>query len=111
MEDRDPASAPGAHSSFDSARLEENVKSRSTWTRLFFMIVCGILYALSRLVVFVVVFLQFCWLLFTGAPNARLTATGQSLATYIYQLVRYLTFNSDVRPFPFDEDWPPSTPT
>jgi hypothetical protein len=104
MENSEPAS------STDRAQLEENVKSRSTWLRLLFMIVCGALYALSRLVVFVVVVLQFLWLLFTGAPNERLTAAGQSLATYTYQLVRYLTFNSDVRPFPFDDDWPTTTP-
>ncbi|MBT8099949.1 MAG: DUF4389 domain-containing protein, partial [Gammaproteobacteria bacterium] len=30
--------------------------------------------------------------------------------TYTYQLIRYLTFNSDVRPFPFDDDWPSSAP-
>jgi hypothetical protein len=101
---------PETESTEDRARLEENVKSRATWMRLLFMIVCSALYALSRLVVFAVVLLQFLWLLFTGAPNERLTAAGQSLATYTYQLVRYLTFNSDVRPFPFDEDWPPTTP-
>lgn len=91
-------------------RIEENVKSRSTWLRLLFMIICSLLYAVSRLVVFTVVALQFLWLLFTGEPNQRLTAAGQSLATYTYQLVRYLTFGSDVRPFPFDDDWPSSKP-
>jgi len=91
-------------------RLEENVKSRSTWMRLLFMIICSLLYAVSRFVVFTVVALQFLWLLFTGESNQRLVAAGQSLATYTYQLVRYLTFSSDVRPFPFDDDWPSSKP-
>lgn len=94
----------------DKQRIEENVKSRSTWLRLLFMIAFGFLYGVSRLVVFAVVALQFFWLLFTGSPNPRLTAAGQSLATYTYQLVCFLTFCSDVRPFPFDDDWPSSEP-
>jgi hypothetical protein len=31
---------------------------------------------------------------------------GQSLARYIYENVRYLTFNTDERPFPFGGKWP-----
>ncbi|MGB5352108.1 MAG: DUF4389 domain-containing protein [Woeseia sp.] len=110
MQNNDPTSSSEDDAARSGARLEENVKSRSTWLRLLFMIVCGFLYAVSRLVVFFVVVLQFFWLLFTGDPNARLTAAGQSLATYTYQLLRYLTFNSNTRPFPFDDDWPTSTP-
>ena len=94
-----------------SAKLEDNLKARSTWLRLIFMIVIALLYGLSRFVLGAVVVLQFLWLLFTGQPNARLTALGQSLATYSYQIVRYLTLNTETRPFPFDEDWPaPSQP-
>lgn len=110
MEHREPESENEPHAPEQRAPIENNIKSRSTWLRLLFIIVCGFLYALSRLVVFVVVVLQFFWLLFTGEPNSRLSAAGQSLATYTYQLVRYLTFNSDVRPFPFDDDWPTSDP-
>jgi hypothetical protein len=44
--------------------------------------------------------------LFTGKPNARLLDVGLSLAQYVYQVVEYLTFNTEVRPFPFDAEWP-----
>jgi hypothetical protein len=72
------------------------------------MLIFMALYFVSRLVVFAVVVLQFFWLLFTGAVNEQLRALGQSLAGYTYEIVRFLTFNSDVRPFPFDAQWPPS---
>jgi hypothetical protein len=49
------------------------------------------------------------YVLITGSPNVPLIAFGKSLATYTYQIVLYLTFNSDVRPFPFDADWPYET--
>jgi hypothetical protein len=45
--------------------------------------------------------------LFTGATNARLREFGQSLAVFIYQIVLFVTFNSDERPFPFGP-WPAS---
>jgi len=110
MNEADDENTPRGSGNPDRERLEENVKSRSTWLRLLYMVVFGALYALSRFVVFAVVVLQFFWLLFTGSANPKLTAAGQSLATYTYELVRYLTFASDVRPFPFDADWPSTDP-
>lgn len=97
---------PYADSSVPTRDLEENLKSRDTWLRLLFMIVLAFIYGLSRIVVAAVIVLQFFWVLFTGETNARLKGLGHSLATYTYQLVLYLTFNTDERPFPFDQDWP-----
>jgi hypothetical protein len=53
-----------------------------------------------------VVALGFLWVLFTGEPNPQLKSTGASLAAYLSQVVRYLTFNSNEKPFPFDAEWP-----
>lgn len=85
-------------------------KSRSTWLRLFFMLVMVVLYSLSRVVVGAVVVLQFFWVLLTGETNKRLEKLGQALATYTYQIILYLTFNTEERPFPFDADWPTGRP-
>ena len=111
MKDDIPPSADG---SGDTPRqplsVKEHVKQRSTWLRLFFMLVVVLLYTVSRIVIGVVVLLQFFWVLFTGETNRQLEAFGQSLATYTYQIVRYLTFNTEERPFPFDLDWPGGPP-
>lgn len=104
---RDHAPDEPDHEMPRSAAFEDHVKSRTTWLRFLFMIVFIFLYFLSRLVVITVVALQFLWVLFTGETNDRLRSFGQSLATYTFQIIRYLTYNTDVRPFPFDEDWPP----
>lgn len=90
--------------------VKENLKTRSTWLRLFFMFVVILLYSVSRVVVGVVVLLQFFSVLFTAETNKPLVTFGQSLATYTYQIVRYLTFNTEQRPFPFDLDWPDGPP-
>ncbi|MBI2961133.1 MAG: DUF4389 domain-containing protein [Betaproteobacteria bacterium] len=107
MSENTPSDPPNRR---ERASLKENLKSRSTWLRLFFMLVVGLLYWVSRVVVGAVVALQFFWVLFTGETNERLLHFGQSLATYTYQIIRYLTFNTEERPFPFDADWPAGSP-
>ncbi|HAB56191.1 MAG TPA: hypothetical protein DCE61_07510 [Cellvibrionales bacterium] len=84
----------------------DNIKSKSIWLRLFFMLVIALLYSVSRLVVGAVVMLQFFFVLFTGKTNNQLLSFGQALSTYTYQVISYLTFNTEERPFPFDTEWP-----
>ena len=99
---------PEADSGGKSERgdLEKNVTSRSTWVRLLFMILFAFLYGLSRLVTAVVVVIQFFHVLFTGTTIDQLKTFGHSLAIYSYEIVDYLTFNSETKPFPLDAAWP-----
>jgi len=90
----------------EASDFERNVKSRNTWTRLLFMIVMGIAWSVAVMVTSFVVVLNFFYLLFTGSTNSKLTSLGHSLATYLFQIVEYMTFNSESRPFPFDDDFP-----
>jgi hypothetical protein len=90
---------------------ETHLRSRSTWLRLFFMLVLGLFYGVSRIVTVVVIVAQFCHVLFTGETNRPLRDLGLSLATYTYQIVCYLTFNTEERPFPFDSGWPQGKPS
>ena len=90
----------------DSGKIEKHLKSRTTWLRLLFMCVFGLLISLAGMVGTVIVVLGFLWVLFTGEVNPELRQIGQRLASYIYEIVRYLTFNSEQKPFPFGGDWP-----
>lgn len=94
----------------EQSDLEKNVKMRSTWLRLFFMIIFALLYGLSRLVTAAVVAIQFFHVLFTGETNEQLKTFGHSLAIYSYEVVEYLTFNTDTKPFPLDSAWPDELP-
>ncbi len=87
--------------------IEENIKSRSTWMRLLFMAMFYVLATLASAVGSVVVVLGFFWVLFTGEKNRQLQQAGQVVAGYIYEIIRYLTFNTDEKPFPFGSDMPP----
>ena len=89
-------------------RLEDNIKSPSTWLRLLFMLIYCALCGLAGAVGTFVVVVGFFWVLFTGEVNQQLRQVGQALAAYLYEIVRYLTFNTDEKPFPFGRDWPGS---
>jgi len=89
-----------------TAPVEENLKSRSTWMRGLFMLLACILFWIAGFVGTFVVIIGFLWVLFSGETNKQLQQIGQAIATYMHQIVRYLTFNTDARPFPFGESWP-----
>ena len=59
-----------------SVSVKENLKKRSTWLRLFFMFVMVLLYSVSRVVVSVVILLQFFWVVFTAETNKPLEKLG-----------------------------------
>ena len=86
--------------------IEENLKSRSTWMRLLFMVVFYVLATLASAVGSVVVVLGFFWVLFTGEVNRELRQIGQAIATYMFEMIRYMTFNTEDKPFPFGGAWP-----
>ena len=92
-----------------SDELKEHLKERKTWLRGLYMLLFAIFYAVAEIVITVVVIFQFLLALFTGKSNERLLKLGQSLSTYVYQILQFLTFNSDYHPYPFGA-WPKGAP-
>ena len=88
-----------------SHQIKENIKQPSTWIRGLYMLLFALFYSIAEIVLFAVVVIQFFFELFTGQTNPRLLMLGQSIATYIYQIIQYLTFNSDYQSYPFGP-WP-----
>ena len=80
-------------------------KNRNAWLRGFFMLLCVFFYHIAIMLVGAVAIIQFVWVLATGRDNPRLTEFGAALARYFQQLVRFLTYNTETKPFPFS-DWP-----
>lgn len=78
---------------------------RDTLLRGLFMLLMAFFYQLAGTFLFFVTIIQFVIVLINGMPNTRLVSFGRSLGSYIKQIVSYLTFASDERPFPFS-DWP-----
>lgn len=74
------------------------------------MLLFTLLLMAARLIVAVVVVVQFVIVLVTGKDNQNLRNLGQGLGKWVYQAIMFLTFNSDNKPFPFDE-WPVLDPS
>ena len=89
--------------------VKTNLTTSSTWMRGLYILLFSLFYSVAELVLFAVVIFQFLLKLFTGATNPRLLKLGQGLATYIYQIIQYITFNSDYQPYPFGA-WPRGEP-
>ena len=90
----------------ENGKLEQNLKSRATWLRLLFMALFGLFISFAGMIGTVIVVIGFFWVLFTGEVNRELRQIGQAIASYMYEIVRYLTFNTDDKPFPFGGAWP-----
>jgi len=86
--------------------IEQNLKSGDTWLRGLFMLVSWVLVSAAIFVGSVIVVLGFFYVLFTGDVNQQIKEAGQSVSAYIYNIARYLTFNTDEKPFPLGGEWP-----
>ena len=86
------------------------LSNSNTWVRLVYMFVFTLLLMAARLVITLVVLVQFLLVLVTGSDNENLRNLGQGLGKWVYQTVMFLTFNTDSKPFPFDE-WPEVDPS
>jgi len=87
--------------------MSNQYEGKQGWIRVAFVALFWIVFYISQLVVAVVVAAQCAFTLIAGAPNPQLTAFGDSLSRYVQEILRYVTFNTDLRPFPFS-DFPKS---
>ena len=88
-------------------KVVNNLKSESRWLRLAFMLMFAVVAYLAAFVVVLLALAQAVHGFFTGEPNERLIKFSASVNRYIFQMTSFLTYNSDVKPFPF-ADWPTS---
>jgi hypothetical protein len=89
--------------------VKDNIKKQSTWMRGLYMLLFAFFYGLADFVLFMIVVFQFILKVLTSDTNDRLRKLGQSIATYIYQILQFLTFNTDHHPYPFGA-WPKGEP-
>lgn len=81
------------------------LSDRGTWTRLLYMILFAVIFNIAELVILVIVVVQFLFKLFTGKINDELRRLGDTLGAYLHEIVAYLTYHREERPYPFGP-WP-----
>lgn len=89
--------------------LKQNLTASETWIRGFFILLFVFLLVIARMVTGAVVVIQFLFTVFSGRANENLRYFGASLASFIYQTLLFVTYNSDDKPFPFTP-WPTQPP-
>lgn len=89
----------------DNEQIKSNVTSGKQWIRLLFMILYAFALQVAIFLMWIIVVLQFFFALISGQDNAQLRIFGYSLSTYIYDVLKFLTYSSEEKPFPF-ADWP-----
>ena len=86
--------------------LKENLSVKSTWIRLIFMILYGIVvYFIIFPLIWLIAAFQFIYSLFVGKANQALLPFNDSLGQYVHQIVAFLTYITEEKPFPFTS-WP-----
>lgn len=71
------------------------------------MIVFGVVAYLAAFLVMLLAIVQTVHGFIMGEPNDRLLQFSTSVNGFIYQIAEFLTYNSNVKPYPFS-DWPDS---
>ena len=85
--------------------LKQNIRRGATWERLLYVILFAFIYSVAEAVLAAVVVVQFGFVLVTAKPNEYLLRFGGTLSRFLYDVLRYFTFTSDDKPFPFAA-WP-----
>jgi hypothetical protein len=85
--------------------IKQNIESDAFWVRTLFTVGFFLVYGLLDVVIIFLMLVQWGFTLVTGQVNPALNQFSAGLALYIAQIVKYVTGNSELKPFPFT-DWP-----
>ena len=90
-----------------SEKLDEivdNLRKPNSWIRLVFMIAFAVfLYLIIAPVILVIMIAQVLFTLLTGSQNTNLKDFSNALAEYIYQILKFLLYGIEDKPFPFTD--------
>lgn len=84
---------------------KENFTNINTWIRGLFIILFGIVFYIAYgWIVWLLVLFQFVTKLLTGKPNEQLLEMTPKVTEYAYDILRYVTFQTDTKPWPLTQN-------
>ena len=86
-------------------KTRERLVDGSIWLRGLHMLVLAVGYNVVEAMLFLSAIFQFFSALFTGRANEPLLQFSKNGSIYIQETLEFLTFNSEIRTFPFSS-WP-----
>jgi len=105
MNPNDPFNSRSMNSRQD---LQNKIANPGHWLRLLLMgLMFIILFYLINFIIAITMVVQWILVLLSGETNTRLQRFSKGMNRYAYQILEFITFNSETRPFPLS-DWPES---
>jgi len=80
-------------------------KNPEIFSRIFYTLLFAVIAWMSIWVFCFVVLIQFGFLLITGKVNTNLKGFNKEVGLFLFDLIKYLSFQTNDKPFPF-KDWP-----
>lgn len=81
-----------------------NLRKPSAWLRVIFMLAfAAFLYLIIAPVILVLMVVQVLFVVITGQGNKNLRFLGSALTVYVSQILEFITYNSETKPFPFSD--------
>lgn len=82
-------------------QVKRNLQDTKQWIRILYMVLFWIVLYFSMVVAGVLIFIQVLFALLTGEDNKNLRQFAADLTRYINQILLFLTYNENRKPFPF----------
>jgi len=82
-------------------QVKQNLQDTNQWIRILYMVLFWIVLYFSMMVTGVLIFIQVLFALITGSANDNLRKFSADLIKYIHQILSFLTYNDERKPFPF----------
>ncbi len=83
---------------------EQSTKTHLSWERILHMLVLTMAYAIAEAVLIGLITGQILFRMVSKEVNQPMCRLSKHLSDYLYQILLYLSFNSEEKPFPF-HDW------
>ena len=83
----------------------ENLVRRDIWIRALYMLLFAIVYSVAEAIIVLLAIFQVVALLISGQVNELLLRFGKNLSVFMFDILEFQTFNSEIKPFPFSP-WP-----
>ena len=82
--------------------IVDHLRQPAAWIRVVFMLAFAVfLYLIIAPVILVLMVVQALFAVITGEENENLRFLGSALTVYVSQILEFVTYNSETKPFPF----------
>ena len=81
--------------------IKVNAKNTDTWLKGFFILIFGVIFYFLYGLIWLLIIFQFATKVITGGLNSNLEQFSTKMTYYAMQILNYITFQSEERPFPF----------